>query len=222
MSQSVFSRANDKFLNRREFAKQQPASAGSKTMMNISTLAAALQEVELNDILPNDSRQTFAVGLFEGNSLIVANKGVTNGEKYIWTVRKKMSERIGGHIPVTNTAGVESGLHAEMAIVEYLITKQTDRRAATWGLNDVLQIFCIGKPVCPDCAGWLNKHFIPHLSLIKNGEAVEVQYACGKPSQGGQWKHPRTGAMYQSENPNDPKLNTYQKGGNSYNRPFDF
>jgi hypothetical protein len=222
MSESVFSRANQKFLTRRQYATAPPTSPGSKAQMNIRTLAAALQEVDLGELLPDDSRQTFAVGLYGGVSLIVANKGVTNGQKYILTVQRKLTELLGDDTQVTNTAGVEAGLHAEMAIVEHLIVNAQNPKAAVWNLSYVLQIFCIGKPVCPDCAGWLNKHKIPHLSLVRNREAVEIHYECGRPSAGGQWKHPRTGALYQSENPQNPKLNTYQKNHQSHNRPFGF
>ena len=221
MSGTKFWEANEKFLARREYGAQNPVKTEGNALMNIRVLALALLEVDIEDILPDDSRQTFAVGLMYGNSLIVANKGVKNGLKYVSTIRKKIGESIGGSVPATYTESVEAGLHAEMAIVQNLIASEQNPKGAVWMLGNVLQIICVGKPVCPDCAGWLNKHRIPHLSLIRNGENVEVHYQCGKPSQGGQWKHPRTGAFYQSDTPKGtPTLNTYQKGGSSYNRPL--
>ena len=124
---------------------------------------------------------------------------------------------------VQYTASPTAGLHAEMAIVSHVIAKTTNPKSAVWDLGYILEIFCVGKPVCPDCAGWLNKHKVPHLSLIKGKDSVEIQYACGKPSAGGQWVHPRTQALFQSEgNLLEPKLNTWQKSGLSVNRPFGF
>lgn len=216
----TFSDAEQKFLLRRDYAQQEPAKAGSRALLSIETMASALSQVDIGEILPDDSRQTFAVGIYQGNRLIVANKGVTNGETYAETVAKEMANRIGGYIAIEYTASVEAGLHAEMAIVQHVLKESGNPKGDAWFLKYVLQIFCVGKPVCPDCAGWMNKHGIPHLSLNSNDDKIEIQYACGKPSQGGQWRHPRTGAFFQSENPKNPKLNTYQKGGKSHNRPL--
>ncbi len=216
-----FKAADKKFNARREYAAIEPVKWSSKALFTLETLAKALAEVDIGEILPDDTRQTFAIGLLSGTTLVVSNKGVTNGDTYIETIYKKLAHLQGMAPTVEYTKSPEAGLHGEMAVVGHVIAKSQDAKKAVWDLQYLLQICCIGKPVCPDCAGWLNKHMIPHCSLVRDNDAVKLQYACGKPSQGGQWKHPRTNAFYQSEGKaSDPKLNTWQKNGVSINRPL--
>ena len=118
----------------------------------MKTLASALAEVDIGEILPDDSRQTFAIGVLSGTTLIVANKGVTNGDKYVETIYKKLGQRMGSAPTVTYTASPTAGLHAEMAIVSHVISKAVNPKSAVWDLGYILEIFCVGKPVCPDCA----------------------------------------------------------------------
>jgi hypothetical protein len=102
MSGTKFWEANEKFLARREYGARDPVKTEGNAPMNIRLLALALLEVDIEDIPPDDSRQTFAVGLMYGNSLIVANKGVKNGLKYGPSARRlvKASEaRYPRHIP---------------------------------------------------------------------------------------------------------------------------
>ncbi len=81
---------------------------------------------------------------------------------------------------------VSTNLHAEMAIVNYLCTKEGIQKQHLCGL---LEIYCSGKGVCLDCSGWMTKHGIIHAPLS------------GAPSPTG-WKNPLTLALYKASGEN--------------------
>ena len=99
-----------------------------------------------------------------------------------------------GWVVLTNST---TGLHAEMQIVQYCTT---DLGVAEYDLAmKGMQVACIGKAVCKDCAGWLNQHYIGHLSVQADAEGkVEYSLDAGPVSTmgGGQWMDPVTGGIY--------------------------
>ena len=189
-----------------------PKSHGSRT--NIFTLA----NCEAVRAIPNklDSQSTLAVGVGHGTSgsvMLVARKGVSDAVMDDLSTARNM---LLPSASVADVTGIASGLHAEMAIVQYF--------AKTYGVSKgdlryYLQICCIGKKVCLDCAGWMNKNGIGHLSVLpdENLDGV-VEFKPGGVSTmgGGMWQNPLSGARYGGGN--DP--NSYQKPGKTINRPL--
>lgn len=108
-----------------------------------------------------------------------------------------------------------------MAIVRHILKKKGGvEKETAFGLRYTLQIICLGKGVCPDCAGYLNKYGIPHFSLqreSKFSQKVIKSTECGKPSAGGLWTHPRTTAIFHSSTNQKEgvKLEGWQKNGES-------
>jgi hypothetical protein len=80
-----------------------------------------------------------------------------------------------------------AGLHAEMIIVRELMLagklRPDDINGSAAKIN--LRIACPEKKVCPDCAGYLHKHKIPHYPVD-----------CGAASPN--WVNPRTGACFRT------------------------
>ena len=77
---------------------------------------------------------------------------------------------------------VQTNLHAEMAVVQYLCTTEQIRKENLGGL---LEVYCSGKGVCQDCSGWMTKHRIVHAPLS------------GAPSPTG-WRNPLTNSLYKA------------------------
>lgn len=214
---ALFASAESKFLGRREWAGDQyrQGLGSNQALMNIRALAEALAQVDTRDLLPDDTRQTFAIGMLQTN-IIAAVKGVSNWETYLDTIMLQLRAYLPEAPDPVVITNVEAGLHAEMAVARWCLQ---NTQYGKWDLAYVLQVACIGKGVCPDCAGWLNKHRIPHLCIRKEGTNAVVDYAIGAPSAGGQWTHPGTGAVFLSNTPGGrPTLETYQKNGRSVNR----
>ncbi len=80
-----------------------------------------------------------------------------------------------------------TGLHAEMIIIRHLmLTGRLKAGDVNGSAIDIgLQIACPAKLVCPDCAGYLRKHNIPHYPV-----------ECGDASKN--WVNPRTGACFRA------------------------
>ncbi|HVV73521.1 MAG TPA: hypothetical protein VHI52_18755 [Verrucomicrobiae bacterium] len=81
---------------------------------------------------------------------------------------------------------VQTNLHAEMAVVQYLCVHEQIRKENLGGL---LEVYCSGKGVCQDCSGWMTKHRIVHAPLS------------GAPSPTG-WRNPLTNALYKASGEN--------------------
>jgi hypothetical protein len=113
----------------------------------------------------------------------------------------------GLQVGITMVDNPETGLHAEMAIIRALLTKFPDETKQTLGRN--VAIVCVGKPVCRDCAGWMNSHAIGHCSFIPETPPT-IRFNCGPVSTmgGGIWQSPTTKSVYGGGN----DLQTYQDG----------
>src|SRR5690606_11638569 len=160
------------------------------------------------------SQQTFAIGFVRSNDgieLIVALKGVS--EEVVDKVRG-MRNTILPQAKVHDVGTVETGLHAEMAIVRFCVGTLGIAKA---DLGGALQVVCVGKKVCKDCAGWMNQHGIGHCAVVKGDDGGEVTFVAGKVStmSGGMWKNPITLGTYAGGN----DLNHYSKNGMTLNRP---
>lgn len=103
----------------------------------------------------------------------------------------------------------DSGVHSEMQIVRSYCNSCNIQKPQM--KNFGLQIACIGKPVCKDCGGFLNKYGIPNISILPPGKIAEKEkgwqryWDYGNPSQN--WRHPITNACYQG----GKNLHTYSK-----------
>lgn len=215
-------RAQDKLTARRDAAAYPPADAGSgRTRPNINWLGESLLAMSADDLMPTNSNDTFAVGLYEGTQLIVAAKGVSNSDFFAGNIAARLGGLLGRTVIPEPTTGIDSGLHSEMAIVRHVLAKMGGvAKEAAFNLRYTLQIICLGKGVCPDCAGYLNKYGVPHFSLqreSKFSKTVIKSTECGKPSAGGLWTHPRTTATFQSNtNKKDgATIQGWQKNGES-------
>ena len=196
-------KAQQKLMARREAAASPPTSAGMGiTRPSINSLGQQLLVMDADELMPASSNDTFAIGLYEGNKLIVAAKGVPDGDFIATRIAAKLSAMLGSRVDPEATESIASGLHSEMAIVSHVLKKMSgSQKENAFSLRYVLQIICIGKGVCPDCAGYMNKYGIPHFSLQRDKiqkKSVVKSFENGKPSAGGLWTHPRTGAIYQS------------------------
>ena len=57
-----FKAAENKLFARRSYSQNDPVKFSSKALLTMKTLASALAEVDIGEILPDNSRQTLAVG----------------------------------------------------------------------------------------------------------------------------------------------------------------
>ncbi len=91
---------------------------------------------------------------------------------------------------------VADGLHAEMYLVRAILNDLQGDAKQNIGLLRNLKIICLGKPVCPDCGGWMNSHGISHMSILFDYDlnTWKPEYQCGKRTQ--TWIHPRTGSKF--------------------------
>ncbi len=193
---------------------QAPTSHGSRT--NIFTFASYATIRALPEKL--SSQSTLAIGIahtISGSTLLVARKSV---KEIVMDELTKARIALLPSASIIDVTGIASGLHAEMAIIRYAsenlgITKSD--------LKYQLQICCIGKLVCLDCAGWMNKNGIGHLSVLPDKDlGGVVEFKPGGPSTmgGGLWENPITHGKYGGGS--DPY--TYQKSGTTINRPIGY
>jgi hypothetical protein len=203
----------EKAERRREAAFPNPPPE-SVTRMNISVLCRALAE-SLGDVLfPDDSNDTFAVGMYNTELIVAAKMAKYRGEEIAELIARHYRNFWPDARPPTIIAGntqIPSGLHAEMAIVARAIERfgaaarregmDLESKGIVWQLGHVLHVACLGKRVCPDCAGWMTRHRIPHFSVRKENGAVTFDYEVGRPSQAGLWVHPRTGTKFTTRTP---------------------
>jgi len=203
---------------RRRTAAQQdtlntvPRSLGG-AMCNITKIAS---NVHIKNIVGTyGSQQTFAIGFVRsltGFNLILSLKGVS-GEVVNWV--NSMRSMLLPQAEIYEVGTVESGLHAEMAIVRFCVEEFKISKAE---LGGALQVVCVGKMVCGDCAGWMNQHGIGHCAVVEGINGAEVAFAAGKLSTMGSgiWKNPITLSTYLGGN----DLNHYLKDGKTINRPL--
>jgi hypothetical protein len=137
-----------------------------------------------------NSESTMALGIFETESekviMIALQEGAEVNEDILKGLRSTYPEYKAYDI-VEASVSPAPGLHAEMMIVRELLLR------GLLNLLDVnssarligLRIVCPEKMVCPDCAGYLRKHGIPHYPVD-----------CGKASPN--WVNPRTGACFRA------------------------
>lgn len=90
--------------------------------------------------------------------------------------------------------GRPSNLHAEMAVVQYVV----NQHGVAKGVLGPLSICCTGKGCCADCCGWMCRYGIGHGP------------ACNDTGSKQGWKHPLTGATFVGEKDRDF---TYYKPG---------
>ncbi|NYF22064.1 hypothetical protein HDC36_003540 [Xanthomonas sp. JAI131] len=203
--------------NRRGAAQQDawntaPRSLGG-AMCNITKIAS---NVHIKNIVGTyGSQQTFAIGFVRSTSgfdLVVSLKGVTD-DVIGWV--KGMKAMLLPQADIHDVGTVQTGLHAEMAIVRFCVH---DLGIAKAELGGALQVVCVGKKVCRDCAGWMNQHGIGHCAVVNGDNGGEVKFAAGKVSTmgGGIWKNPLTLGTYSGGN----DLNHYSKDGKTINRPL--
>jgi hypothetical protein len=157
------------------------------------------------------SQATFAVAWVVGpedRAIVIASVKGGKKEQLEPVVREiQIASGARGYVVLTNNT---TGLHAEMQIVQYCLQ---ELGIGLWDLYlKGLQIACIGKPVCQDCAGFMNIHSIGHMSVTAD-EYGEVTYslASGPPSvmMGGQWMDPTNGGVFIGGN----DVYSYQMGG---------
>lgn len=157
------------------------------------------------------SQETFAVAWVVGpgdRAMVIASVKGGKQEQLEPVVREiQMASGARDYVVLTNNS---TGLHAEMQIVRYCLQ---DLGMGLWDLYlKGLQIACIGKAVCQDCAGFMNMYSIGHMSVTA-GSSGEVTYslASGGPStmMGGQWMDPTTGGVFIGGN----DVYSYQMGG---------
>ena len=109
-----------------------------------------------------------------------------------------------------------SGTHAEMQIVRSHCSEYNVDKSSLKGSK--MQIICIGKKICKDCGGFLNKYSIPNLSVLPPGKSSFSQEEWqkstdyGDPSQ--MWSHPTTKAVYSG----GKNIDYYSKGFKSFSQ----
>jgi len=217
----LYRQAEKKFLDRREKGYAVPSDPYTdQPGTNIGVLSEELMLLNSNEILPSGGQATLAFGLLDGKKLIACTKGLKKEETE--RISNLMLAKLRSLVPnATLEIFSEStgGFHSEMSIVEHVLNKDGDRsKDNVRTLKNRLQVLCLGKGVCPDCAGYLNKHEIPQFSLQAGKMGmVEMHLEPGLPSSQGQWMHPRTGAMFntRTNKPEGPVLHGWQKGERS-------
>lgn len=217
--QLLYQSTQKKLDQRRNAGTQAPANPETgKPGTNISRIAEKLKEFPCKDILPEGGEATLAVGLLDGKTLIVCNKGVLAAEGEL--ISNRVFAKLRELVPEAQYEAVQgtipSGLHAEMAIIRHLLQKEGGNpKDNLAGYKDRLQIICLGKGVCPDCAGFMNKRQIPHFSIQPaGGTEIAVHTEAGEASK--YWIHPRTEAVFEASiKKGVSTLHAYNKDGTS-------
>jgi hypothetical protein len=130
-----------------------------------------------------------ALGMFEKGSakvILVALQQGAKADRRVLDYLTKSSPKYRAY-KVASVSSKAPGLHAEMIIVRELMRQGTLRADDLDGsaAKIKLRIACPDKLVCPDCAGYLRKHGIPHYPVY-----------CGAASPN--WVNPRTGACFRA------------------------
>jgi hypothetical protein len=134
-----------------------------------------------------NSESTMALGIYETASEKVIMVALQEGAEINGDILNTLTTCPDYNAYKTVQARVPSapGLHAEMMIVRDLmlggLLDPLDVNKSAAGIK--LRIVCPEKRVCPDCAGYLRKHGIPHYP-VESGKASP------------NWVNPRTGACF--------------------------
>ena len=143
-----------------------------------------------------NSQSTTAVGLIGTTVYIARQGGNPDLNAYYWTLLNAFGPNY-TFVNVNQTVKGETGLHAEMMVIRYIVEQQNVAK----GLLGACLKLGVTKGCCLDCAGWLNTHGIPHNTPPDDEEAKASN----------QWVHPLTGAVYMG----NKTLNYYRKGSTS-------
>jgi hypothetical protein len=154
--------------------------------------------------LKDSDYNTLAIGLIpRAEAVIVCSKGfepVSSNEAALLIVKSEIpgvNNLVTLVNPEPKDATALSHLHAEMAIIQYVVKELgcAKDKLSEWGV----EIACIRKGVCPDCSGWLNQHAVPHSDIRKTVATTG-------------WSSPLNGAFYKYKGSelqyNKGKLNT--------------
>jgi hypothetical protein len=155
---------------------------------------------------------TVAFGIIFGADiyhLMLVNKGGQEAfrEQFSAALQNVCQHYAATNVGITMVKNPDTGLHAEMAIIRALLKQFPDTTKQNLGRN--VAIVCVGKPVCMDCAGWMNSHAIGHCSFPPETPPT-IRFNCGPVSTmgGGIWKSPTTNSTYGGGN----DLQTYHDG----------
>jgi hypothetical protein len=138
--------------------------------------------------LKDSDYNTLAIGLVpRAEAVIVCSKGfepVSSKDAALLIVKSELpgvNNLVTLVNPEPKDATAHSHLHAEMAIIQYVVKELgcAKDKLSEWGV----EIACIRKGVCPDCSGWLNQHAVPHSDIRKTVATTG-------------WSSPLSGAFY--------------------------
>jgi|GEM_PF-2178018 len=192
-------------------------SGMGKQWLSLPTLA---QHQLIDNILQNsnNTQATFGLGWIYDNNrgkayMIASFKGAS---KDLETTVEGIARIFG--MKLISLSNSTSGLHAEMQIMQFCVQNLGIRKYDLQYAG--LQIMCVGKAVCVDCAGYMNKHNIPHLGVYKNKDQQKVvsdDHGGASTMGGGMWMNPLTGATYGG----GKNVNYYSKPGRkTLHKPF--
>ncbi|BCH21825.1 hypothetical protein MesoLjLc_14440 [Mesorhizobium sp. L-8-10] len=199
----------NKTKERRKLGDDESANKLSGVTTNILfSLANDSKVQELSNTLKNTkelSQTTISVGITKIHDFpyaVICKKGST--DQFADIIAQALVRVIGPIIVIETITNNQTGLHAEMAILRHF----SQLGISKYNMEDRVFIMCIGKPVCKDCAGYMNSQSIGHCSLVSDGSMGLIQFSCGSVSTmgGGQWEHPFTGSVYIGGN----NINSYQ------------
>ena len=155
--------------------------------------------------LTDKDYNTFAVGLVpRAEALIVCSKGFNpigdNVEASLLIAQTEIPAikyLITLVDPEPDDEQAQSHLHAEMAIIQYIVKQLgcSKDKLHDWGV----EIVCLRKGVCPDCSGWLNQHVVPHSDV----RPQVAKLGWSSPLSGAFYKYKGTDLQY-----NKGQLNT--------------
>lgn len=189
-------------MPKQNFQQASEASANRRAMgYNVHTTAdgttTALAQVA--DILHRgaNSQSTTAVGMIGSTVYVARQGGRPDLDAHYYSLLNAFGPNY-TFVNVNDFVQGETGLHAEMMIIRYLVDTAHIAKAqiAARGLK-----IGVTKGCCLDCSGWLNTHHIPHNKPPDDAEAKASN----------QWVHPVTKAVYMG----NKKLEYYRKGDRS-------
>jgi hypothetical protein len=184
---SLADKVQDKSDVRREFGSKAPASVNKRATDGVLLALCATFEGK-----SHNSQSTMALGIFEKGPAKVVLVALQAGAKpnpaaldALVTHASYVDYKVQFVPP--ELVPPAPGLHAEMMIVRALmlfglVNPHAINKSAK-AIN--LRVVCPEKYVCPDCAGYLRKHEIPHYPP-----------PCGTASPN--WVNPRTGACFRA------------------------
>lgn len=164
---------------------------GANAHSNVTAAATALAGLA-DQHHAGGTQSTTAIGLFRGAWLLVARQGSNPAATSFAGLAGQVEAALNlTHTPalivVNNSFATETGLHAEMMIVRYILVGLQGHVTKAALQNQL--VIGVTKGCCADCAGWLNRYHVPHNVPVAGGVAQE-------PSPTLQWKHPVSGAAY--------------------------